>query len=125
MELLICFLNFELDMRFGVLFILMLFISTSLFAQLVYKTKGKSEADVIVFVSKWKNEADLLVYKTTWKNEADKNDGIWYFTDWKNEADNKVYFTEWKNEADIIIYYTEWKNEAGWKNDNLKKTMEK
>lgn len=108
-------IKIELMEKRFVILIYFLSLSGFLFAQKVYVTEWKSEADKIVYVSEWKSEANMLVYETEWKSEAKKDSGLWYFTKWKSEADWVIYFTEWKSEANLIIYYTSWKSEAGWK----------
>ncbi|HTO14378.1 MAG TPA: DUF6150 family protein [Edaphocola sp.] len=94
------------------------------YAQFIYETESKSEAEVKVYVSKWKSEADLIVYKSEWKSGASGNKGIWYYTKWKSEG-KKVYFTKWKSEADIVVYFSDWKSEAGWKNEKNKQLLDK
>jgi len=58
------------------LFSFLIFSSISGFAQIVFSSDWKSEADVKVFVTEWKSEADLIVYSTEWKSEAGQNNGI-------------------------------------------------
>ena len=102
-------------MKLCLLLFLVTVISGTCFAQKIFITEWKSEANKKVYITNWKNEADMLVYVTEWKSEAKPNSGLWFFTNWKNEADWKIYYTNWKSEADLIIYYTNWKSEAGWK----------
>ena len=46
-------------------FILFGFLLQISFAQKIYSTDWKSDADVKVFVTEWKSDPDLIVYKIT------------------------------------------------------------
>ena len=92
------------------------FLPATSFAQLVYSTQYKYDADVKVYVTQYKYEADLIVYKCNYKYEVEGNKGLWYFTDYQYDAKKKIYFTDYKYDADIKVYFTSYKYEAGWVN---------
>ena len=109
------------------LFVLLLVVlmSTRVFAQKVYSCQYKSDADVKVYVSQYKSDADLVVYETKYKSEATDNSGIWYFCEYKSDADRKIYFCDYKSDADIVIYFSKYKSDAGWKKNEKKHLMYK
>ena len=82
-------------------------------AQIVKKTKYKSEAHKVIYVTQYKSEADMIVYETKYKSEAKPYSGIWCWTKYASEANWLVYFTRYKSEADLVIYFTKYKSEAG------------
>ena len=99
----------------SLLIIVIVFISYTTQAQVVYKTSYKSEADKVIYVTEYKSEADMIVYETKYKSESKPYSGIWYWTNFKSEADWAVYFTKYKSEANLKVYFSKYKSEAGVK----------
>lgn len=99
-------------------------IGAFVYAQVVYVTEYKSDADVVVYITDYKSDADLVVYKANYKSDASGNRGVWYFTKYKSDADVVVYFTEYKSDADLIIYFSDYKSDAGWRNPSKRYLLE-
>ena len=84
------------------------------FAQKVFETKSKNDANLVAYITDRKKEATLIVYKTENIAELQRKSGVWYFTANKAEATWRVYFTTNKAEATVIVFYTKIKSEAGF-----------
>lgn len=77
------------------------------FAQRVFVTKNKNQADYICYVTDRKNEADWVVKITTWESTS-RIRGNWMYVKSPNFCDFIVYYTRNKNEADKYVYFTKW-----------------
>jgi len=69
--------------------IIIFFVVKIGFAQKVYQTSIKSEADKKIYVTTIKSEANMLVYEKNIKSEAKPYSGLWYWTTIKSEAGPK------------------------------------
>ena len=88
-------------------FFLLSIMSISLYSELVYFTKTKSESTSRAFTTSAKSEANCVIKWTKWSGDAQgKFNGLWKETRTKASADRVVYMTSWKSEADLIIYET-------------------
>lgn len=70
----------------------------------------------MVFVTKYKSDADVIVYKAVYEFDAKGNVGRWYFVDYEFESDKLVFFTKYRSLADVKVYYTPYKSHARWVN---------
>ena len=63
-------LLFLLIVFFEILLLIFIGCLTNIFAQQVYKTSYKSDADKIIYVTEYKSDADMIVYETKYKSDA-------------------------------------------------------
>jgi hypothetical protein len=68
-----------------------LLLSSSSFAQKMYRVKYESQADLKVYVVDYESQADLNVYMVEYESQADK-DGLWYNVEYESQADYKLIF---------------------------------
>ena len=94
------------------------FFPSDAFAQKMYSTTYKSQADIKIYVVNAEYKADIIVYRTEHKYEAvaTENKGIWFFTEKNYEADKKVFFVDHEYEADLKVFFTDRKYKAEWRN---------
>lgn len=107
------------------IFVLLLFLSQSVYSQKIFQVDAEYKADVKVFIVDSKLEADLLVYKAISKLSIEGNAGVWYFAKKAYMADKKVYFVSSEYQADLTIYYVKHKYQAGWRNEEKEYLLEK
>ena len=87
--------------------ILLLLLTAPTFAQKVYVTNKRYEADKLVFKVKYFCEAHLTVCKTDDTNEIGQKHH-WYFVDSKHAADSGwvIFYVDKRYEADMCVYFT-------------------
>ncbi|MCK4989064.1 MAG: hypothetical protein KAS29_01205, partial [Bacteroidales bacterium] len=71
--------------------ILLMLISTSLWAQKVFRVDYKSQADLKVFVVEYESQCDLKVFFVEYESQANE-DGLWFFVKYESQAEKKIYF---------------------------------
>jgi|TARA_R110001592_G_scaffold12879_1_gene60529 hypothetical protein len=101
---------------FGFILTLALSLPSSTYAQAVYVTNYKSEADVIVYVTKYRGDADLVVYVAEYNYVANSSKARWFYVDSKFKSDKIIFFTEYRAQSDVKVYYTHYKNQSKWRN---------
>ncbi len=84
------------------------FSFVDVFAQKIFYTTFKSEAQATIYITKNRYEANWIIFNTKWSNEAKK--GIWYEVSFKNDADLILYITSHRYEADKLVFYTKYHN---------------
>ena len=91
-------------------FILLLVTSFKGFAQKVYYTNQKVDADLVVYEVKQKTDADIIVKKVNYNDEVKK--GFWKTVKTRKDADIVVYITN-KNTTDVKkVYFTKYNDEV-------------
>lgn len=80
------------------------------FAQKVYYTNSKSDADLVVYVVKQKTDADIIIKKVSYNDEVKK--GFWKEVKTRNEADLIVFISK-TNTTDVKkVYFTKYNDEV-------------
>jgi hypothetical protein len=97
---------------------LFLLISSSCYAQKIYVTKYKSQANFLVYRTKYLNQAELIAYRTDNINESSIT-GMWFYVDALSKADWVIYYTPYINEANLVVFFTDNRLIAG-EQPNLK-----
>jgi hypothetical protein len=97
------------------IFSLMMLAAAFSFAQKVYSTDSRYDADIKVFVVDSKYDADLIVYKCDSRYDATGNKGLWYFADSRYDADKKIFFVDSRYDADLLIYFSDSRYDAEWR----------
>lgn len=88
---------------------LLLLLPSLTFAQRVYVTHNRSEADLLVFRVKYFCESHLAVKRTYDVLESREKKFHWYFVDSKQNADPgwTIFYVEKRHEADTCVYLTD------------------
>lgn len=77
----------------------------SVFSDIIYIEKSRSQADLKVFVTKVKSQADFLIHITESRSIAKNKKNIWYISKSKSLADLRIYYVDSKSQADITVYF--------------------
>lgn len=85
------------------------------FAQKVYSTDSRYDADIKVYVVDSRYDADLIVYKCDSRYDATGNKGLWFFVDSRYDADKKIYFVDSRYDADLLIFFCDSRYDAQWR----------
>lgn len=99
--------------RLGLVVFLAAVSSLSLWADTVWVTRSREQADRIVYVTSLRGDAALTVYWTRNPRDARRCHACWYRARRQSEADYSVYFTKTRSEATQVIYLTSNRREAG------------
>lgn len=90
-------------------FLILIFGSSKIFAQKVYYTKFKNDADLVIFITKDKSKADLIVKKVSHDDEV--KPGFWKEAKLKADAELIVFISE-RNTTDVKkVYFTKYNDE--------------
>ena len=99
----------QLLKTFFTIFLLLLF-SSKISAQKVYFTNFKSDAGLVVFITKNKSDADIIVKKVQYNDEV--KSGFWKEVKQKRDADLVVYISK-QNTTDVKkVYFTKFGDEV-------------
>jgi hypothetical protein len=108
------------------IFILIIAINTSSFAQSVIEVVDPADADVILLSVDKKEDADIVVYKTNKLSECKKWDCMWLFKKWGFSDLSIFIYTDIKDTAEYVdedlkykiqgkVYFTQNIQERGYK----------
>lgn len=79
-------------------------------AQKVYYTTFKADADLVVFITKNKSDADIIVKKVQFNDEV--KTGFWKDVKLKRDADLVVYVSDKNTTAIKKVYFTKFEDEV-------------
>lgn len=90
--------------------LLLFFTSLKISAQKVYYTTFKADADLVVFITKNKSDADIIVKKVQYDDEL--KPGFWKEVKQKKDSDLIVFISN-KNTTDVEkVYFTKFGDEV-------------
>ncbi len=102
-----------------VLILLTFLLSSTLFAQKMYKVEYPSQADFLLYEVEYESQCDLKVFWVEYESHATEA-GLWYTVEYESQADFKYQYAEYESDADLKIYFVDYKSHAGWNNEEKK-----
>lgn len=95
-----------------IVFWVFLFVTQNSWAQRVFVTDKREEADKVLYMSKYFSESSLVICRTFNIQDTSKK-YHWFFVDSKHNADLVIFYTKRMEDADDIVFYTNRKGLLG------------